>query len=73
MDNKIFDNRFKEILKGLCGIFVYLFFNLASGAIVSAFGVNVSELSQKQSALISMFISFIVVEGFKSGEKSSIN
>lgn len=61
MKNKIFDEKFKKILKGLAGIFTYLFFNFASVSFLYAFGVNVSELTKKQSVFISMGISFSVL------------
>lgn len=52
---------FKNFIKGFLGIFAYLFFNFASVYILQGLGVNVSELTKKQSMFISMIISFIVL------------
>lgn len=54
-------NNFKDFLRGFCGIFIYLFLNIALGSILTLLGINVSELSKKQAAIISMGVSFIIL------------
>ena len=61
MKEKIFDEKFKTFMRGFLGIFTYFALNLAAAPILNLIGINVSELSKKQSIFISMCISLIVL------------